>query len=195
MGELDIMLKVLDRIISLVRLREKRMQKRFDQIWKPTYSDLQLVHADYYTMFQEAYSLISQGAKADTEAAYEEALHKAIDLVKKKRVQFAPLRQKLEALDELKRDERLFDNLSDDEREFISSVIGYIRIKSLPDAVGTRSADLQVELERMARMDQTVAENIVLTQVEERIEHLGDDWINVTDSFNKLQIGLIQQSL
>jgi len=43
-------------------------------------------------------------------------------------------------------------------------------------------------------MDQTVAERIVLQELEKRIEHPGEDWIDVSKSFNALQIALIQRS-
>ena len=191
---LDMLLKALDRIIDLLRIREKRMQRRFDQIWKPTYNDLQLVHADYYSMFQTVYSFVSQGIKKEEEGGSRECWDKAIQFIKQQRVAFAPIRQKLAALRQLEKDEKLLDILTEEERHFLSEVTSYIRIKSLPDVVGTRSADLQQELERMAGMDETVAERIVLVELEKRIEHLGEDWIDVSKSFNALQVALIQQS-
>ena len=190
----EMLLKALDRIIDLLRIREKRMQKRFDQIWKPTYNDLQLVHADYYSMFQTVYSLMAQGFKEEKEGGSSWRWDKPIQYIKQKRVEFAPIRQKLTALDQFENDERLLEPLTEEERHFLSQVTRYIRIKSLPDVVGTRSADLQVELERMARMDETVGEKIVLEELEERIKRLGEDWIDVSRSFNALQVALIQQS-
>lgn len=186
----DLLLKAIDRMIDLLRIREKRMQKRFDQIWKPTYNDLQLVHTDYYSMFQTVYRLVSEGIEKDKDS---ESLDKAIQFIKLRRVAFAPIRQKLSALRELQMDERLLATLNEEERRFLSEVTSYIRIKSLPDVVGTRSADLQEELSRIARMDETVAER-VLCQLDERIEHLGEDWIEVSKSFNALQVALIQRS-
>jgi translation elongation factor EF-G len=191
---IDILLKALDRMIELLRIQEKRMQRRFEQIWKPTYSDLQAVHADYYWMFQKVYFMLDQGAREETDDGESDQWQKAIQFVKEQRVGFAPIRQKLVALVELQKDKKLLDGLSEEERHFLSQVTMYIRIKSLPDIAGTRSADLQVELERMAGMDQTVAERLVLTDLEHRIEHLGEDWIEVSKSFNNLQLALIRHS-
>ncbi len=189
----DLLLKAIDRMIDLLRIREKRMQKRFDQIWKPTYNDLQLVHTDYYSMFQTVYRLAFEGIGKDNEVK-SERLDKAIQFVKQQRVAFAPIRQKLSALRELQSDEKLLNTLSEEERGFLFQVTSYIRGKSLPDVVGTRSADLQEELRRMARMDETVAERMVLCELDKCIEHLGEDWIEVSKSFNALQVALIQRS-
>jgi hypothetical protein len=190
---IDILLKTLDRIIDLLRIREKRIQKRFDQIWKPTYSDLQSVHADYYSMFAEVYSIARSGKKKGKDI-FADRLHKAIEFIKQKRIAFSPIRQKLEALLQIQMDEKLLILLGKEEQHFLSQVTRYIQIKSLADFEGTRSANLQVELERMARMDQTVAERFILEELPKRIEHLGDDWIEVTKSFNALQMALIQRS-
>jgi hypothetical protein len=187
----DMLLKALDRIIDLLRIREKRMQKRFDQIWKPTYNDLLLVHADYYSMFQTVYSLIAQGSNEEKEGG-SSWRWEAIQYIKKKRVEFAPIRQKLTAL-EFKKDERLVELWTEEERHFLAQVTHYIRIKSLQDDEfhKTRSADLLVDLEQ--RLDGAVGK-IVLEVLEERITRLGEDWIDVSRSFNALQVALIQQS-
>ncbi len=192
---IDLLLKAIDRIVDLLRMREKRFLKRFEQLWKPTYNDLQSVHADYWSMFQKVHSLLSQGIKEEQEGQPSDCWQRAIEFVKQQRVALAPVRQKLTALGQLATDEALLDELKEEERKYFSEVTAYIGVRSLPDVVGTRSADLQAELERMARMDRTVAERIVFEELDRRIEQLGEDWIDVSKAFNALQVALIRQSI
>ena len=189
----DMLLKALDRLIDLLRIREMRAQKRFDQIWKPTYNDLQVVHADYYTMFQKVHSLLSEGVKQGEPAA-SQSWDAAIQFIKQQRIALAPVRHSITALTKLETNETLLETLNEQERHFLSQVTAYIRINSLPDVVMSRSADLQHELERLARMDDTVAERVVFEDLDRRIDHLRRDWIDLSESFNALQIALIQQS-
>ncbi len=43
----------LDRVITLFKINEKRLQKRFDDIWTPSFKDLEVVNSDYLHMFHE----------------------------------------------------------------------------------------------------------------------------------------------
>lgn len=187
----DILLRAIDRLIDLLKIREKRLQERFDQIWKPTYSDLQSVHSDYYSMFQTVNSFFA--AASNDPIQQEDAYEKAISFLKEKRVAFAPVRQKLVALQEMTSDESFMKVLTDRESEFLFGVQKYMGRSSLPDRVESRSAGLQAELERMAAMDERVA-SAMLEDLDSRIEKLGEDWIHVSKLFNQLQIAIIQQS-
>lgn len=182
---------ILDRLIDLWKTPRKQQKLRFDQIWKPTYQDLERVHADYYAMFQTVLSFFDP---SNTDPGSSDKAHQtAIQYLKKQRVALAPVRQKTAVLETLLHDHKQMQAFTEEEKAFLYGVVDYIRGKSMPDFVGSRSAALQDEIQQIADKDEIAAERVYQT-LDDRIDRLTEDWKQVSSAYNRLQLAVIQKS-
>lgn len=55
---IDSVLKIIDRIIKLVQIREGRLSRRFEEIHKPIMTDFRIVHADYIEIFENTLRIL-----------------------------------------------------------------------------------------------------------------------------------------
>jgi hypothetical protein len=111
---IDILLKILDRLIQLVKLRKERKEKIFKELVLPIFDDLLLVQRDYIKMFEKASDDILNGIE----------LTKIIRNLEYDRLKFEPVRTKLYFL----ANEFLGSEISSDIDYFIDSVIKYFPV-------------------------------------------------------------------
>ena len=89
---LELFLKAIDRLIDLIRIGEKRVTWRYDEIYKPSFSDLESVHRDYLAILSEfrvKLDKIPEGATKDNESATD-----ALAFLQQRRLSLLPVRDK-----------------------------------------------------------------------------------------------------
>jgi hypothetical protein len=97
-------LKVIDRIISLLSIRARRKKQVFDQLISPTATTLQSIAANYFKIFLDVERRLRAVAPplraTELQAAIlkAEELNRIIDELHEERMQLAPLRLQVQAL-------------------------------------------------------------------------------------------------
>ena len=183
--------KVLDRLIELLKIAERRREKRFQELWEPTYNDLEVVHGDYLAMVREVASLLTPGGSG--EQTPDHSLDAALAYVKERRVKLAPVRGKIGALRDLGTNNTITDDLMETEQAFLRAVTRYISASSLPGKVTTPSAELMTQLEWEAQQNTNVPFDVV-TRLSDFSDRLEQGWMRVSSTFMKLRLDLIQKS-
>ena len=138
---LDTFLAIIDRLIKLKDYRDRRLAKLFNELFAPAFDDLLFIHRDYIEMFSETESILSSvnrmalytGRKND----YLTQMKKAAEYLRKKRIEFEPVRVKLQVLSNSM--ESL--DLPDDAMVFVSAVQAYFPTGVLP-RLGTSATEL-----------------------------------------------------
>lgn len=199
----DSLTKVVDYLISLKKHRRDERREMFDNIFKPIFDELMIVHADYIEMFEEVilmlpgYDSKPPGSWSDREFSYKwgnrefsfeppesnadkEKISKARDALKKNRRKFAPLRAKLQAFDvnELARD------LPQEDGAFAIAVTQYF-----PNGqwLTRTSATKMIDRLTLAHCDSNIdIERIVL----DTISAHNQKWVDVCETFAKLKVAV-----
>jgi hypothetical protein len=127
---IEALLKAMDRVIELSRIREKRFKTRFEEIHKPTFEDLKSVHSDYLLMFTELDQLLRAGRRQPM--IVPDVLNSGIEILSNKRVVFEPVREKLLAFMDTFDDPQWQKPLSETEMLFIDSVREYMLANQQP---------------------------------------------------------------
>jgi hypothetical protein len=94
---LELLLKVLDRLIDLVKYRGERVRRIFDEIFDPTFRDLEAIHKDYCAMFEQVLGELPMPDELGTPEA-RRALLAAAEKLRLRRLEFEPVRVKVAAV-------------------------------------------------------------------------------------------------
>jgi hypothetical protein len=213
---IDLLLKAIDRLMDVVRIREKRTRFRYDEVYKPAYAELLSVHSDYLSMFHGFASAL----KAIPDGATESDKHAqaALDLLRERRIAFAPVRQKLVAFDSLVVGDNAI-RLPKVERDFLRSLTGYFFLGELFNPYKRETAAdtpfVQVEYMRSAatnlvekleaalcgwppNREGAQPRNWSLEDVRRACDvttsQLVDSWMIVTEDFNRLRFEVMRQT-
>ncbi len=90
---IDLLLKTVDRVIDLVKIKEKRIKARYEEVYKPSFVELQSVHTNYLNMFTELDSRLQKlgpGLLGNDPAAID-----ALEFLRARRTVLLPVRSKL----------------------------------------------------------------------------------------------------
>jgi hypothetical protein len=121
---IDLLLKAIDRIIDLAKIKEKHVRARYEEIYKPSFDELQSVHTDYLTVFSELESKLRVLESKNHCNIKSEEINEILKFIGAHRTTFLPIRQKLWVLRELF-EGAAGQNLPTDEQEFIWSIVIY----------------------------------------------------------------------
>ena len=119
---LEAFLEILDRLISLRKIRTDRRKELFGQIIEPVFNELLLVHGDYLAMFQEVHREIEKTLKKPKKHSI--GLESLKNTLKEKRIQFEPIRFKLREFAKVLAEQKL----QQEEKEFLNAVLQYFPI-------------------------------------------------------------------
>jgi hypothetical protein len=200
---IDLFLKVIDRLIQLAKLQEKRLGVRFSQIYTSTFSELEEVHRDYLLMFDDLQALlrdIPENAKPGNKKA-----EAALKWFEKRRRELAPVRQKLLDFERVVRPHVQSPHTSSlraEECEFLKSV--YLYFHHTGDVFtegargsGTASASLLKDLKE-ALSASPGGHPITLKQVRAQCERVIADhenrWRKAVATYNDLRFSVAQHS-
>lgn len=115
---IDIVIKLIDRLIQLRGYQSKRLRQVFDEVVEPTYRDLELVHADYLKIFEDIRSELVAANSLEREELLVNLKQVGEDL-RRRRLELEPVRERLRSL---KVDD---SNLPEPTRGFLRSIDEY----------------------------------------------------------------------
>ena len=147
----DAIFSVFDRLLKLKQYIDERSEKRFDEVFKPVFDDLMLIHLDYVKMFDRLNVSVSVLASDEKEENIK-TLVAAADELRTRRIELEPLRIKLRAYSKelRKRD------LDQEALGFVSAVESYFDPSDIlswsnfqPSGVGSVSLDVLMRLEEL----------------------------------------------
>jgi len=203
---LDSLLKALDKLIELARIKQKREKARLDEFFTPAFNEVQAVHADYLAMFTDLairIDKIPDGADHEHPVAQE-----TLEFLTQRRIVQRPVREKLRALSSI----GFADHYSDHERFFLAALDSYLRQTTLTgNEMASVSTDILNQLKTVLGVDLTeedlevdVAsrylrnERIRLDRVAEnckdRCERLESAWLRLSEYHAKLKLHVISRS-
>jgi hypothetical protein len=210
---LELFLKAIDRLIDLLKIRDKRFKFRYDEIYKPTFTELEAIHTDYFAMFSEVSAILQtavRNAAADDVPSAVAAWTSAITLVRERRIPLAPVRAKLKEFRSVLRTADS-ESLLSAEREFLRSLDDYFGAAALLRVRGrTAGTDLLLQLESYYSgvVQQFAASNnpslrmyilkdplaTLLDRCTDIVAALDESWADSARSFNRLRFELARHT-
>lgn len=177
MHVLDLLLKLIDRLIQLKSYQAEQLQKTFDDILSPTFEDLLEVHRDYVAIFEDVRGALPAHSEMDTPAGRQK-LKEIAESLRLRRLEFEPVRTQLSAMIRSIQGSRYGARhklFSGEAQEFIDAVIEYFPEGYLN---GTRNASRATALYAAIRSS---ADSITTAQIQRdgaTLPELIDDTIN-----------------
>jgi hypothetical protein len=135
---LDLLLKALDRLNDLAKIRSKRKRARFDEIYRPSFDELQAVHKDYLDIFTTLLSKLP--TNMENSAHSQDSVRDARDYLVRRRTELEPARRKIRALWDVMSDE----TIPPSERDFLQSISHYLFSGGLTPSNPGKSCTLAV---------------------------------------------------
>lgn len=179
---IGLLLKAVDRVIDLARIRDKKLRSRYEEIYKPSFLELQQVHTDYQILVSEVASRLL--ALKQEDFGNREHLMALHEHVRAEWLKLLPVRQKLKTLQD-----RLGDGKAELpalETEFLQSVARYFEVSGVIQRRNTSAATAILE-----RLEQALAIRIAHpgpVDPTHRFVHAGpraiDDLIQMCEGFN-----------
>ena len=191
---IEVLLKILDRLIELRKYKAERLQKTFQDILSPLFNDLLGVHGNYIEMFEEVERQLAAIPDFYSESGRMRLLEIASSL-QKRRLEFEPVRVKLIAIAR-----ELEPTIAGpgkemepvEARDFVASVLQYFpRAKFV--AITTRSSGLLRALREKAAITPLQIEHSGSSLrhiVEHTIADCRERWSIVCECFAKLQLAV-----
>jgi hypothetical protein len=194
---LDLLLKLIDRLIQLRSYQAERLQKTFDDILGPTFEDLLEVHRDYVKMFEHVRGELPDPSEIDTPAGRQK-LKEVAEALRRRRLEFEPVRTELNGLIREIQGSRYGAQrnlFSGEAQEFLDAVIAYFPEGYLK---GTRDASRATALYAAIRSG---ADSITTAQIQRdgsTLPELVDDtitdcrqrWSVVCEKFAALRLAV-----
>jgi hypothetical protein len=191
---IDLLLKAIDRVIDLAKIKEKRIKARYEEIYKPSFAELQSVHSDYLSMFTELDSRLQKigpELPKDNSVAIETLL-----FLKARRNVLLPVRSKFWALQAIFEGEE-WQRFSAEERAFLLSIVNYFYLGGLmspsPHAYCSRSTSILDKLEKTIKY-QCISIEDIRRECRESCANLQISWTVSVERFNELRLWYIEGS-
>jgi hypothetical protein len=96
MKMIDLLFRVLDLLRGLKEARDQRVRRLFDEFFKPIYTDLEAVNSDYLDMFGEVRNMLPKRETEEATVGLNNQLVQAAEFLRKRRLQLATIRVKLQ---------------------------------------------------------------------------------------------------
>lgn len=203
---IELFLKAIDRLIDLVRIGEKRAKARYDEIYKPSFIELQSVHGDYLSIISQftiKVKAIPDGATNSNKVARE-----AFNFLAERRLSLVPVREKLLAFRSLVEDEAA-SKLPQLEKDFLWSLVLYFQnTEIIQNEDTTFTTDLLYKLASALEPISAKAEDeedfdedlpkFTLSRVRNECDHTIDclerSWNESVVIFNKLRLEITRKT-
>jgi len=209
---IDLLLKAIDRVIDLLQVDEKRMKARYEEIYKPSFEELQSVHIDYLGMFTDLESKLRKIDRTlpGNNPSGTEAPTEALEFLRARRVMLSPVREKLMAIEDLldRNTKRIFPQV---EERFLQSLVDYFYVGGLSTSRwSTQSTTLLEHLEKIIAKQVAATESIAagenlesndpsISDVREEcsraMKELRGAWLEVVERFNELRLTYTKATL
>jgi DNA primase large subunit len=96
---IESLLAVIDRLKQIPQYRNARLNKRFNEIFKPAFQDLEAIHFNHIAIFEKVFSMFPTEIDDDIVAElYGKYIREAIAYLREQRRIFQPVRDKLALL-------------------------------------------------------------------------------------------------
>jgi hypothetical protein len=191
---IEILLKLIDRIIDLKKYQVERLQKTFRDVLDPLFNDLLSVHGDYVRMFEDVRAELTATGILSGEARQHKLLEIAESL-RRQRLEFEPVRDKLTALTRELRSGIYAGSLSfecPEADEFVAAILQYFPRADLSTRT-SRSSVLLVAIQTGAIITaaQVTRDGKSLPElVDATIEDCRQKWQSVCDAYAKLKLAV-----
>ena len=197
---IDLLLRAVDRVIDLAKIKEKRIKVRYEEIYKPSFVELQSVHTDYVNILTE---LDSKLRKLRPEiAANDPEVIDALEFIRVRRTALWPIREKLWIFQHFIEGKE-GENLPPAERAFLQSVVDYFDTGGISAPRTSISSSIvdKLEMAIRCRVDREMGESASIPSVEdvqrdcrEAIALLQTSWAVSVQRFNELRLRYTQGS-
>ena len=199
---IELFLKAIDRLIELVRIGEKRSKVRYDEIYKPSFADLQSVHGDYLAMLHEFSDMLKQ--IPDEAKISDDQAKAALDFLRLRRLTLSPVREKLWTFRSLVEKDAP-DKLPKVEIAILWALVLYFESTEIIQTEHrTFASDLLDKLER-ALQPRLVPDDIELDephyslpevrrQCDYILDHINNRWRRAVEAFNRVRLDLASQT-
>ena len=191
---IDALIKIVDRLISLQKIRTDRREKLFNRILEPALNDLLLIHGDYLAMFEEIDQMLLDKRTESKQSAIE-TLKSATDLLRQRRIQFEPVRVKLRELLSVIENQ----SLGEEEEEYLHAIVSYFprgglrgRRPSSQSAEALTRMELLLEQITEDQLDDDPDFAQLITYIRKTLVDQKQAWSDVCVAFAKLKIAIHQ---
>ena len=193
---IDVLIKIIDKLIDLIKGRIQGRKDMFEKVIDPIFNDLLLIHGDYIKMFEHAKWLLpgyleggrgyrasggGSGEPGRGSKEYEKRLEDAINEIKKRRLEFEPVRSKVRTITK-KLGKKTFPK---EETKFIKSVLAYF--PTADPKVLTSSASNILEY-----LDEHPNELQLAGVIGDTIHRHKESWSDVCEAYAELKIKIGQ---
>jgi len=174
---LDALLKIIERLIAIRQGRVVARKELFDKILEPTFNELLLIHGDYLKMFEDL--RVFGAPRTGGEIELIDRAKNARDVLRKRRLEFGPVRQKTRGVS----DGLAAQELGDEEKDFVEAVVRYFPSgePSLPQS--SASAVL-------AYLDRDLKPEDIDLLISKTIQRHVAAWSDVCTSFGRLKVAV-----
>src|SRR5262245_5997246 len=194
---LELLLKLIDRLIDLTKYRAERQAKIFAEIFDPVFEDLERVHANYLAMFDEVLRSLPDVGPTPTDEQRAQ-LRANAERLRQQRIEFEPVRAKLGAMTRQVLGGRYGGRrkeLSPEADAFLEAVVdyfptGYVVSKSASSLATSLYAALRASAEPIGDADVAVHGALLPALVRETLDDCRDRWRVVCERHATLQIAV-----
>jgi hypothetical protein len=191
---IELLLKLIDRLIDLKKYQAERLHKTFQDILDPLFNDLLSVHGNYIRIFEEVQEQLATIPDLTSDDGKKRLLEIAESL-RQRRLEFEPVREKLAAMTR-----ELGGGLygkgpkmkSPEAQEFVAVVLQYFPRANLTTHT-SRSSALVEALRGGAAITPTQVDSYgrgLPELVESTIQDCRERWSAVCGSYAKLKIAI-----
>jgi len=182
LGTFELLQKLADRLIELVKDREEKTKNLFDRVIEPIYRDLLSVHQNYMEMFEETLNLLPAFKEGRT-SKREKGLQSALRYLESNRLKLEPVRQKLRVV------VRHLDS-SNKKRgkrdQFIAAAMDYMFWFKSKVGVGSVSMDIVSRIQMAKRSKDPLNADDVRRYVSAVMIAQRERFVHLTEAYGKI---------
>ena len=170
---IEALLAVIDRLIQIVQTRIAGRKEMFDRVLEPVFNDLVVIHGYYIRMFDEVSERLHPNNPSELNAARAE--------LRRRRLEFEPVRRKVEAL----MNQLESTQLPVEERAFVTAVIAYFGFTKF---VGEKQENTSAATRALEYFDEAENAGAIWSHMWEATRALRERWSEITIAFAALKI-------